>query len=225
MGNTVGNSSTNFCNFYEHHDHAYALGLWCADGYHRSSSIGLSNISPDLIEKFRLFLVSIFPQDRLRLRIYRPEIILDNSFNFGINKVSLLTSKKARHVAYHVYVNSRPLLREFKNAKQKEKVFLNNEIGWRYITGRFDGDGTIGKDLKRDLRISYTTLEDANMDLNLLANLGLNAKIYRYKTSHTFVIYVPRSESDLFVKNCLSYSTKLQKLVLGSRRDLSGSFV
>lgn len=225
MSNTVGNSSTNFCNFYEDHDHAYVLGLWCADGYHRTSSIGLSNISPDLIEKFRLFLVKIFPPERLRLRVYRLAINLEDSLRFGIEKISILSSKKARHTAYHVYVNSRSLLREFQRAKIAEKIFLNPENGWAYMAGRFDGDGTIGKDLKRDLRISYTTYEDAKMDLDLLNNLGLNPKIYRYETSHTFVVYIPRSESRMFVENCLSHSARLQKLVLESRRDLPSSFV
>lgn len=220
MGNTVGNSSTNFCNFYDNQNHAYALGLWCADGYHRSSSIGLSNINPKLIEKFKVFLKNLFPQERLRLRVYKPELTKVDSVNFGINKISILISKKARYVAYHVYVNSRPLLREFQNAKQKEKMFLNSEIGWAYIAGRFDGDGTIGKDLKRDLRISYTTYDDAEKDYDLLGNLGLNPKIYRYETSHTFVVYISRLESKKFVENCLSDSVRLQKLVLESRRDL-----
>lgn len=220
MSNTVGNSSTSFCNFYGNHNHSYALGLWCADGYHRSSSIGLSNINRELIEKFRVFLVNIFPSDRLRLRIYKPEISLEDSSDFGINKISVLSSKKARYIAYHVYVNSRPLLREFKGAKQKEKSFVNYENGWAYIAGRFDGDGTIGKDLKRDLRISYSTFDDANKDVSLLNYLGLNPKIYRYETSHTFVIYIPRPESRIFVENCLTHSVRLQKLVLESRRDL-----
>ena len=227
MGNTVGNSSTNFCNFYEHHDHAYALGLWCADGYHRSSSIGLSNINPNLIEKFNVFLKNLFPPERLRLRIYEPEVIKGDRdvVKFGIDKISLLTSRKARHTAYHVYVNSRPLLREFQNAKQKRKIFLNSEIGWAYMAGRFDGDGTIGKDLKRDLRISYTTYDDAKKDYDLLCYLGLNPKIYRYESSHTFVIYIPRLESKIFVEECSLHSVRLQKLVLESRRDLPHSFV
>lgn len=224
MSNTVGNPSTNFCNFYENHDHAYVLELWCADGYHRSSSIGLSNINPELIERFRMFLVSLFISDRLRLRIYKPGTILKDSLNFGINKVSVLSSKKAKYVAYHVYVNNRPLLREFKKAKQAQKTFANCENGWAYIAGRFDGDGTIGKDLKRDLRISYTTFDDANKDVSLLNYLGLDPKIYRYETSHTFVIYIPRSGSRIFVENCLTHSVRLQKLVLGSCRDLPGPF-
>lgn len=221
----MGNPSTNFCNFYACHDHAYALGLWCADGYHRSSSIGLSNINTNLIENFRLFLAKIFPKNRLRLRIYRPEITPADSFRFGIEKVSILSSKKARHTAYHLYVNSRPLLREFQKAKRGEKIFLNSGTGWAYLAGRFDGDGTIGKNMKRDLRISYATHEDAKSDLDLLNKLGLTPKIYRYETSHTFVIYIPRSESEIFVKNCSSHSVRLQKLVLGSCRDLPNSFV
>lgn len=217
----MGNPSTNFCNFYTDHKFAYALGLWCADGYHRSSSIGLSNINPGLIEKFRLFLAGLFPSERLRLRIYKPEKNMVKTLSFGIRKISILSNKKAKHAAYHVYVNSRPLLREFQEAKQNQKSFADNQIGWAYVAGRFDGDGTIGKDLKRDLRISYTTLDDAQKDYVLLGNLGLkNTKVYRYDSSRTFVIYVSRLESSIFVENCLPYSSRLQKLVLGSCRDL-----
>lgn len=222
MGNTVGNPNTSFCNFWNSANHAYILGLWCSDGYHRSSSIGLSNISPELIYAFSQFFKKILPEDRIRLKVYRNKKIKDNYLSFGVQKISVLNSDKAKHNAYHLYINSRPLLREFLKAKELDKEFLNNEIGWAYIAGRFDGDGTIGKDLRRDLRISYATLEDAQKDYNVLINIGLkNVKLYRYRTSSTYVLYISRFESEKFVKNCLPYSLRLQKLVFGSCRDLA----
>ena len=50
MGNTVGskdalNSAEDF----------YILGLWLADGYWRSSSIGLTSVDTRLIERFKRF--------------------------------------------------------------------------------------------------------------------------------------------------------------------------
>lgn len=222
MGNTVGNSSANFCDFYSSKAHAYVLGLWCADGYHRTSSIGLSNINPELIVKFLDYLKTAFTNDRLRLKVYVSNATPKNFLDFGVQKVSILYSRKAKHVAYHIYVNSRSLLREFKQAKYSSlKEFQSKEAAWAYIAGRFDGDGTIGKDLKRDLRISYTTQPEAEQDKIILWSLGLlGTRVYYYRTSSTYVLYVPRSESGEFIKGCIKDSIRLQKLVLESRRDL-----
>lgn len=89
MGNTVGSTRANFCNFNSREEDAYILGLWCADSYWWSSSIGLSNADIDLIERFRKFLSSHFSEERIK---------------FNNN---------------HLFVNSRPLLREFVAAKKK----------------------------------------------------------------------------------------------------------
>lgn len=222
MGNTVGNSSANFCDFYSSQAHAYVLGLWCADGYHRTSSIGLSNINPQLIQKFLEFLKKTFSDERLRLKVYISDSTPKDYSNFGVPNVSVLYSQKAKNVAYHLYVNSRGLLREFVKAKQYPvKQFSNNKIAWAYIAGRFDGDGTIGKDLKRDLRISYTKKEEAEQDKIILESLGLyQCKVYYYRTSSAYVLYVSRSESKSFVEACIPYSIRLQKLAFESRRDL-----
>lgn len=222
MGNTVGNSSANFCNFYSSKAQAYVLGLWCADGYHRTSSIGLSNINPQLIQKFLEFLKKTFSDERLRLKVYISDSTPKNYLDFGVQSISVLYSKKAKNIAYHLYVNSRGLLREFVKAKQSQiKQFANTEIAWAYIAGRFDGDGTIGKDLKRDLRISYTRKEEAEQDKSILESLGLyKCKVYYYRTSSAYVLYVSRNESKKFVEGCLQHSVRLQKLVLESRRDL-----
>ena len=203
MGNTVGSPSASFYNFPFTTEDYYILGLWCADGYHWSSSIGLSNIDIGLIEKFKQFLKELFPPERIKLHIY--------------------TTGKRTHPGYKLYVNSRPLLRIFKKFKedQQRSIAENKNIS-AYFAGRFDGDGCISKDLLRDCRISYGTQEDALLDYQLLKKLGFTmTKLYRYRTSNTYVIYISTFESEKFVSLLHSHSLKLQKLALGPRRDSS----
>src|SRR3989344_6863481 len=200
MDNTVGNSSTSFCNFPKSKEDYYILGLWCADGYHWTSSIGLSNIDLVLIQKFRNFLSKLFTKDRIKLDKY--------------------DTGKRRYVGYKLYVNCRPLLRIFKKFKDGDERKLTNVDAIRaYVAGRFDGDGCISKDLKKDCRISYGNYLDAKLDSDLLNGIGIVPKIYRYRTSNTFVIYVSRFDTEKFTNAIKKYSVKLQKLVLGSRRD------
>ncbi len=223
MDNTVGSTNSNFCNFRNNKYHAYFLGLWCADGYHRTSSIGLSNINEGLILKFSIFLPKLLNKNRLRLRVYHHEKIdPDLSLPINIEKVSHLISRKSRHTAYHIYVNCRQLLREFKKAKEENKKFKNNDIGWAYLAGRFDGDGSVDKNLRNDLRIVYSTFDDANKDRELINSLDVkNVKIYRYRTSNTYCVYVSRIDSNLFLEKIYPYSSKLQKLEFVPRRDLA----
>lgn len=223
MDNTVGSTNSNFCNFRNNQHHAYFLGLWCADGYHRTSSIGLSNINEELILKFSNFLTELLNKDRLRLRVYHHnKIELNSSLPVSIEKISHLMSRKSKHTAYHIYVNCRRLLREFKKAKEETKEFENESIGWAYLAGRFDGDGSVDKNLRNDLRIVYSTFDDASKDYELIKFLGIkNVKIYRYRTSSTYCIYVYRIDSKLFLEKIYSYSSKLQKLEFVSRRDLA----
>lgn len=200
MDNTVGSSSTSFCNFPRSAEDYYILGLWCADGYHWTSSIGLTSIDLSLIQKFRNFLSELFPKDRIKL----------DQYNTG----------KRKYVGYKLYVNCRPLLRIFKEFKDNGERKLDIEVVGAYIAGRFDGDGCISKDLKRGCRISYGNYQDAKLDYNMLPGIGItSSKLYRYRTSNTFVIYISTKDVDKFKKHISKYSVKLQKLVLGSRRD------
>ena len=200
MDNTVGSSSTSFCNFPRSTEDYYILGLWCADGYHWTSSIGLSNIDLSLIQKFRSFLSGLFPKDRIKLDQYK--------------------TGKRKYVGYKLYVNCRPLLRIFKEFKDNSQRKINNSEDIKaYMAGRFDGDGCISKDLKRDCRISYGNEIDAKLDAGLLKEIDIIPKIYRYRTSNTFVIYISRFDINKFTNGISPYSIKLQKLVLGSRRD------
>lgn len=72
MGNTVGSANADFWNLKTKED-AYIIGLWCADGYHRTSSIGISNTDTDLIERFREFFLKFLPEERIKLRTYNPD--------------------------------------------------------------------------------------------------------------------------------------------------------
>lgn len=146
MGNSVGSTNTDFCNSVLDEETAYIIGLWCADGYHRTSSIGLSNIDEGLIERFASFLRKSFPKERMKLRIYEAN------------------SGKRKHKAYHVYVNCRPLLRWFRKWKNGE-LRLSKTMIAPYLAGRFDGDGSIGKDFYRDCRIIYGTQDEKDLSL------------------------------------------------------------
>ena len=221
MGNTVGDSSAGFCKFFADPSHAYILGLWCADGYHRTSSIGLSNVNENLIQKFADFLKTLLPADRLKLKVYLNRNIVAKTVSFGILDIKNFYSAKAKQPAYHVYVNSRPLLSEFKLAKLSNKDFDSIQATYAYLAGRFDGDGTIGKDMRRDLRISYTTKLEAEADKELLEKLGFRlCKVYYYKTSVAYVLYVSRFEAEKFIEKILLYSLRLQNSAFESRRDL-----
>ena len=191
MGNTVGSTSTNFCNFFSNEKDAYILGLWCADSYWWASSIGLSNTNPDLIEAFRKFLKRFFPEKRIK---------------FSRN---------------HLFVNSRPLLREFRKAKDNLESLKKETIIKSYFAGRFDGDGSIDKNLRNDCRIVYGRKSEAEIDKEILRRIGISkAKIYYYKSAKTFCLYISRYETKKFLENIMSHSLKLQKLVLVPRRDL-----
>ena len=202
MGNTVGSANVDFWNL-KTKDDAYIVGLWCADGYHRTSSIGISNINQDLINKFEEFFLKIFPEERLKLRIYNPD------------------NYKRRHRAYHLYVNSRPLLRKFQGFKREILKFIEKDLILPYFGGRFDGDGSIGKDFYSDCRIVYGNKEEANNDLKLAKIMGFQKmKIYYYKTAKTFCLYFSRFETNKFLSLIYPYSLRLQKSTFAPRRDL-----
>jgi len=224
MGNTVGSTSTNFCNFASSERDAYILGLWCADRYYWSSSIGLSNTDFDLIKKFHQFLKECLPVDRLKLRIYYPsksKYRINKRILKIVKKVVTYPSKKAKMVGYHLYVNSRPLLREFVSAEKSLENLKDAKIIRAYIAGRFDGDGSIDKNLRDDCRIVYRRKSEAEIDRKLLRKIGITkTKVYHYKSAKTFCLYISRYEAKKFLENILPHSLKLQKLVLVPRRDL-----
>ena len=203
MGNTVGSANSDFWNLKLNKETAYVIGLWCADGYHRTSSIGLSNTNLDLVEKFSEFLLGLFPKERLKLRVYKPDNL------------------KRRTKAYHLYVNCRPLLRRFREFKLNVLGFIDKDLILPYMAGRFDGDGSVAKDFYSDCRIVYSNKEEAEQDRILIQSLGFRRiKIYNYHSAKTFCLYFSRLETKKFLSLIFPYSLKLQKSVFIPRRDL-----
>lgn len=199
MGNTVGRTDTTFCDLTEPQN-AYAFGLWCADGYHRTSSVGLTNVDENLIGKFREFLLEYFPQERIKIRIYsRGE------------SPSHYYLKKAIQPAYQLYVNSRPLLRYFRVARRNPQQFLSDAVISAYFAGRFDGDGSVSADNRSDLRIVYGSDEEARRDASLLTRIGITPKVYTYKTAKTFALYISRFEAEKFLSSIARYSLRRRK--------------
>ena len=181
MGNTVGSANTDFWNL-KTKDDAYIIGLWCADGYHRTSSIGISNTDTNLVEKFREFFLKIFPKERIKLRIYNPDAF------------------KRRTKAYHLYVNSRPLLRKFKQTKEHVHNIVSEEFILPYMAGRFDGDGSVASNFYSDCRVVYSNREEAENDLKLMRSLDfVKMKIYHYRAARTFCLYFSRFETKKFL--------------------------
>lgn len=191
---------------------SYILGLWCADGYHRTSSVGLSNINVKLIKRFMRYLLSLFDEDRLRLRVYVPRSYREGfSLNgWKIKKVSVLSVTKAKNPSYHIYVNSRPFLRELRE-KRSQLVNLDNRNIIPYFAGRFDGDGSVDKDGRRDFRVVYGNLREAELDKELLqkARPSYILKVYRYKKARTYCLYVSRFNSEDLIQSLKPYSTIL----------------
>jgi hypothetical protein len=189
-------------------EHAYALGLWCADGYWWSSSIGLSNIDPELILRFGKFLYSKLPRERICLRVYLvSESKPDSRILEQTDRVSIRPSFKMKHTAYHLYVNSRPLLRAFRSARELLSELPDQYVG-PYLAGRFDGDGCLGI----TPRIAYTTRREAEIDLELLAQAGINeASIFHYRKASEFCIYIHKANWRRFRELLEPHSIKVER--------------
>ncbi len=208
-GNPVGSSSLTIKSL-----DPYILGLWGADGYHRTSSIGLTAIYPELIKRFYHFLAEIFPLERMRLRVYtnqgkpRP---LPPAMRWYQGKTTFSKGTKLSNQAWQLYVNSRPLLRKFRS-QLKQRLSIPKKAIVPYIAGRFDGDGSVAKNLKNDFRITYYNRSQAEIDQKLLIKASFtHNNIYQYKQAGTHVIYVSTKESISLVNRLKPYSAKLSK--------------
>lgn len=177
--------------------HSYILGLWGADKYVRTSSLGLSNTDIRLITIFKDFLLDEFPLERIRLRIYG-EVIPTTFSDF---KVSFCKPSKNVKQAYHIYVNSRPLVREFYKALNDRHMLRNGCID-RYFAGRFDGDGSLSKGNKY-CRIAYSNLNDLDEDKKLLN--GIKTSTYRYKQAGTYCLYFSEKTLKVFLDKIRPY--------------------
>lgn len=203
MGNTVGSANTDFCDLEFNKETAYIIGLWCADGYHRTSSIGISNTDTELVNAFRIFFLKKFREERIKMRTYAPDIF------------------KRRTTAYHLYVNSRSLLRTFREYKRNVSKYISGTFIAPYMAGRFDGDGSVAKNFRNDCRIVYGSREEAEEDLALMRSLGFEKmRTYEYRSARTFCLYFSRYETNMFLSLIYPYSIRLQKSVFAPRRDL-----
>lgn len=183
---------------------AYALGLWCADSYWRSSSIGLSNVEPELIIRFARYLSRVLGPDRLRLRIYQVEGDPPDPRVLGLTeKVSVCAPFKMRHTAYHVYVNSRELVRFFFSRRGRLSEIPPSFVG-PYVAGRFDGDGNLGT----RVRIAYTREEEASCDAILLQIVGIRTSVLYYSTSSEYCIYLHKCDETKFIELISPFSWK-----------------
>ncbi len=175
--------------------HAYALGLWCADGYWWSSSIGISNVEPELVIRFAGYLAEVLTRDRFRLRIYWVAgSRIDPRVTALTDRISICPAAKMKRTAYHFYVNSRPLLRSFLYLRNHLSEVPHKLLG-AYFAGRFDGDGSFGE----TPRIAYTTQEEALTDAGLLERAGVtNMSVLHYARANEYCIYIHKTDWETF---------------------------
>jgi hypothetical protein len=215
VGNTVGSSNNPiFLSLL----HGYVLGLWGADGYQRTSSIGITTIYPEIVKRMYDFFKQSFDSSRIKLRVYsndKRQIALPQSLSFWYaGTIHYAKGTKLRALAYQLYVNSRPLLRQFNTALSSRLHLPLNEV-LPYFSGRFDGDGSVASDLRTDWRIAYRYLDEALTDQQLLTKIGyVRNRVYRYSKSGTYVLYVSRYESNILCRQMMPYSAKLSGLLV-----------
>ena len=172
----------------------YLLGLWLADGYWWSSSIGLSSTNEVYISRFRLFLKRLSPEHEIKEHVYRPK-----------------KGEKRKLVAKHVYINSRPLTRAFMELKVKDNLNIPKKYLPAYFAGRIDGDGHVDKKHGKGIRIAYTTRRDALRDMKLLKMLCKEpVSLYRYHQANTWVLYFRKDFMDIVQPKLAKYAYKLK---------------
>ena len=190
---------------------AYALGLWCADGYHRSSSIGLSNTNVDLVYWFGAYLASLLGGERLKLRAYVVDGSPIDSRIMGLvsGRVSRCRPFKMKQTAYHIYVNSRPLLRLFRDRRRNISSIPRDRIP-SYLAGRFDGDGSVGTSRVPGIRIVYSSRAEADTDAILTNAIGISSpSVYEYSAAREWCVYVPKEHVRFLLQLISPFSLRL----------------
>lgn len=167
----------------------YILGLWLADGYWRSSSIGLTSVNLSLISRFTNFLIKVAPSHPIKKRIYEVK-----------------EGNKRKQTAIQVYINNRPLTRLFMSTKT-EILQIPDSYRLAYLAGRIDGDGHVDIKHRSGIRIAYSNIEDATRDQELFGNT--NVSLYQYKAAGTYVLYLRKVFRDKILKEISKYSLKL----------------
>lgn len=172
----------------------YFLGLWLADGYWRSSSIGLCSTNNTLILRFRKFLKRLAPSHEIKERIYEPG-----------------KGYKGRLIAKHIYVNSRQLTRFFMEIKHQPCFLFSKKFLPAYFAGRIDGDGHVDFKHRTGIRIAYSDEKDATRDLNLLKKLDKEpASLYYYSKARTWILYFRKNFLRKITPKMSRFSIKLK---------------
>lgn len=184
MGNTVGSKF-----FFRTAEDFYILGLWLADGYWRSSSIGLTSVDPRLINRFSQFFLRVAPSNPIKERIYEVD-----------------GKSKRKQKAFQMYINSRSLTRLFM-ATKTEALSVPKRHLLAYLAGRIDGDGHVDVKHRSGIRIAYSSREDALRDQELFGKT--NVSLYQYKAARTFVLYLRKHYREQILQEIKSYSVKL----------------
>lgn len=180
-------------NFKTNKDY-YCLGLWLADGYWRSSSVGLSSTNEIFLSEFRKFLIRMSPTHLLKENVYFPKL-----------------GTKRKLVAKHVYINSRPLTRYLMSFKDSDTLNISHKFLPAYFAGRIDGDGHVDVKHRSGVRIAYSTKKDAIRDLELLKKMdGVPASLYRYKEANTWILYLRKKFLDNIKYEFAKYSLKMK---------------
>jgi hypothetical protein len=189
MDNTVGSLG----NFVISKQDAYILGLWGADRYFRTSSIGISSINLNLIRASLKYFEKNFPTKRIKVRVYGDDIpnwLLDYDVSYCKGTKNIAT-------AFHVYVNSRELVGKFFSALDK-RYKLKREFISLYFAGRFDGDGSYDSS-RQMLRIVYSNRREAEIDRKLLSKINILTSMYHYKKANTYCLYFKRETLAEFI--------------------------
>jgi hypothetical protein len=123
-----------------------------------------------------------------------------------------LSVRKARRASYHIYVNCRPLLRRFFEAKATAAKIHEGFI-IPYLAGRFDGDGSVAAGRKKYFRIVYGNHEEAAQDKGLLERIRpYKTSIYHYRSAKTHCLYVSQRDAASLIRELRPYSSNLQEI-------------
>jgi len=162
-----------------------------------------------LIVWFGRYLARTLDPSRVRVRAYEvPGQPPDERVRALTDEISIRPSFKMKRTAYHVYVNSRPLLREFR-AGRSNLMNLDSEVIGPYFAGRFDGDGAFGTRRVPGARIAYGTREEAAIDADLLARTGIRfTSIHSYAKANEHCIYIKKPDLVRFGDLIASHSWK-----------------
>ena len=96
----------------------------------------------------------------------------------------------------------------FKNVQLLRASWINTELLGAFFAGRFDGDGSIDANLKRDCRIVYGNYSEAFIDQQILSSF--RTSIYYYRKAGTYCLYVSMKSTGDFVETIKPFSEKIK---------------